>query len=256
MSKNKTINNQHLWDNWIKNKDNETANQLITSYVHLVTYHVQRIAIHLPSSVSKDDITSLGLFGLFDALNKFDQSRDLKFDTYASFRIRGAIMDGLRKEDWLPRSVRDKAKTIDRTSQHLEQKLQRQPTAEEIGLEIGLTAKDVETTVKDSLFVNVLSIEEKNKSSNDDYKEGIGYIIPMEEKNNPENKVVNQENLQDMEIAIKELNEKEQMVVSLFYKEELTLTEIGHVLDLTTSRISQIHKQAIFKLRKYLSHSR
>ncbi|MRH42284.1 FliA/WhiG family RNA polymerase sigma factor [Aquibacillus halophilus] len=253
MSKSTTVYDQHLWDNWIKNKDNEAADQLIKKYFYLVNYHVQRIAIHLPSSVSKDDITSLGLFGLYDALNKFEPSRDLKFDTYASFRIRGAIMDGLRKEDWLPRSIRDKAKTIERASQSLEQQLQRQPTSEEIGVVVGLSAKSVEEVVKDTLFVNVLSIEEKPKSSHEDYKEGIGYHIPSDPSNSPEHHILKAENIQDMEAAIKALNENEQMVVSLFYKEELTLTEIGHVLDLTTSRISQIHKRAIFKLRKQLS---
>ncbi|MDL4840087.1 FliA/WhiG family RNA polymerase sigma factor [Aquibacillus rhizosphaerae] len=244
-----------LWDNWIKEQDNDTGNKLIESYFYLVNYHVQRIAAHLPNSVSKDDIKSLGLFGLYDALKKFEPSRDLKFDTYASFRIRGAIMDGLRKEDWLSRSARDKTKQVERTSQLLEQKLQRQPTSNEIAKELNITASEIEEIVKDSLFANLLSIEEKSSDSNDDYKEGVGYNLPDENNPLPEQHLIRGEDYQELEIGIQQLNSNEQMVVSLFYKEELTFTEIGHVLELTTSRISQIHKQAIFKLRKTLSQN-
>lgn len=243
-----------LWDNWIKDQDNDNANKLIESYFYLVNYHVQRISVHLPSSVSKDDIKSLGLLGLYDALKKFDRSRDLKFDTYASFRIRGAIIDGLRKEDWLPRSVRDKTKNVERTSQILEQKLYRQPTAQEIAEELGMSVTEVEETVKDSLFANMLSIEDKTNDSKEDFKEGVGYLLPDDKNPTPESNLTTKESLTELEKGIKHLNENEQMVLSLFYKEELTFTEIGQVLELTTSRISQIHKQAVFKLRKILAN--
>ncbi|WP_138414793.1 FliA/WhiG family RNA polymerase sigma factor [Aquibacillus sediminis] len=252
MSNKTSRKDQQLWETWMKDKNNnDTANQLIECYLYLVNYHVERIAVHLPNSVSKDDLKSLGLFGLYDALYKFDTSRDLKFDTYASFRIRGAIMDGLRKEDWLPRSIRDKAKSIERMSHKLEQQLQREPTSKEIATELQMSPNDVEEIIKDTLCANLMSMEEK-PSDHHDYKEGIGYLIPNDEKKNPENLVTNQEDIVELEEAIQTLNANEQLVLSLFYKEELSLTEIGHVLELTTSRISQIHKQALFKLRTRL----
>jgi RNA polymerase sigma factor for flagellar operon FliA len=244
---------ESFWNSWICNKDNKSANQLVEHYLYLVDYHAQRIAIHLPKNVSKDDIRSLGLYGLYDALQKFDITRDLKFDTYASFRIRGAIIDGLRKEDWLPRSTRDKAKKIERAIQELEQQNYREPTAKEVAKHLGVQAHEVESIIKDSLFANLLSIEEKPSKYQDDLNEGIGYNLPDDMQMSPEDSVVTEENYQELAESITKLNKNEQLVISLFYHEELTFTEIGHVLSLTTSRISQIHKQAIFKLRKVLS---
>ncbi len=245
---------QQLWEKWEKDRDQDTANELVRSYMHLVNYHVHRIAAHLPQNVNKEDIRSLGLIGLYDAIEKFDLSRDLKFDTYASFRIRGAIIDGLRKEDWLPRSVRDKSKKIESTSEMLEQQLQRAPSSEEIAKEIGSTEEEVEQVQKDTLFANILSMEEKPKDTKSDHKEGIGYSIPDQTSKNPDSQMVKKEDYKELAEGIKQLNEKEQLVVSLFYHEELTLTEIGQVLELTTSRISQIHARALFKLRKILKN--
>ncbi|SDJ71954.1 FliA/WhiG family RNA polymerase sigma factor [Sediminibacillus albus] len=253
MSKHTSPLEEQLWDTWIKNKDNETADKLIKKYLYLVNFHVSRISTHLPGSVSKDDIKSLGLIGLYDALKKFDPDRDLKFDTYASFRIRGMILDGLRKEDWLPRSVRDKAKQVEQAMQELEQKHQRPPASSEVAAYLKISEKEVEDAVKDTLFANVLSMEEKTKDGSNDHKEGIGYTLPDTHSTTPEQRLIKQEDFGELEEGIKQLNENEQMVVSLFYKEELTLTEIGQVLGLTTSRISQIHRKAIFKLKNSLS---
>ncbi|SHF52145.1 FliA/WhiG family RNA polymerase sigma factor [Ornithinibacillus halophilus] len=243
---------KELWAKWQKEQNNHTANQIIQHYMYLVNYHVERTASHLPSSVSKDDLRSLGMFGLYDALKKFDIDRDLKFDTYASFRIRGSIIDGLRKEDWLPRSTRDKIKKVEQLSQELEQKLQREPTSKEIAKYVDMSVDEVETTIKNSLFANVLSIEDKGKNQDNEFKEGIGYSIPDKKSGQPEENVLQNEIIKELLQGIQHLNEKEQMILSLFYQEELTFTEIGQVLELTTSRISQLHKKAIFKLRKIL----
>ncbi|KGX88613.1 FliA/WhiG family RNA polymerase sigma factor [Pontibacillus marinus] len=245
---------QQLWEKWEQERDSETANELVRNYMHLVHYHVHRISAHLPQNVNKEDIKSLGLIGLYDAIEKFDLSRDLKFDTYASFRIRGAIIDGLRKEDWLPRSVRDKSKKIETTAEMLEQRLQRAPTSEEIANEIDSTEQEVEQVMKDTLFANVLSMEEKPKDTKSEHKEGIGYSIPDNSSKNPDFQMMKGEDYKELAEGIKQLNEKEQLVISLFYNEELTLTEIGQVLELTTSRISQIHARALFKLRKILEN--
>lgn len=243
---------QKLWDKWKNHQDGEAANQLINNYMYLVNYHTERIASHLPNNVVKDDIRSFGILGLYDALKKFDPSRDLKFDTYASFRIKGSIMDGLRKEDWLPRSIREKTKKVEQAMEEYEQSYQREANSSEIANLTGMTTEEVETTMKDALFSNILSIEEKPKGNSDQLKEGIGYSISDERAILPENHIVNEELKEELIQGIKLLNEKEQLVVSLFYKEELTFTEIGQVVGLTTSRISQIHKRSIFKLKKTL----
>ncbi|MEN1966850.1 FliA/WhiG family RNA polymerase sigma factor [Lentibacillus sp. N15] len=249
---NKSPQEQQIWDQWVKHHDHDAANALIQHYMYLVTFHVERIASHLPTSVSKDDIKSFGLIGLFDAIKKFDPNRDLKFDTYASFRVRGAIIDGLRREDWLPRSIRDKTKRIEKVSRELEQHLQRSPSSQEIADRLGIDAKEVETLVRDTLFANILSIEENPNDSSSDHKEGIGYIIPDEMSVIPDEQIVQSELYGELAKGIQSLNEKEQLVISLFYHKELTLTEIGEVLGLTTSRISQIHRKSIFKLRNTL----
>ncbi|SDQ60085.1 RNA polymerase, sigma 28 subunit, SigD/FliA/WhiG [Virgibacillus subterraneus] len=253
MTTNKSPLEQKLWKNWLENKDNEAANELIENYMYLVTFHVERVSSHLPSNVNKDDLKSFGLMGLFDALNKFEHNRNLKFDTYASFRIRGAIIDGLRKEDWLPRSIREKTKRIEKVSQELEQSYQRIPTADEIAAKLEIPVHEVEELVKDSLFANILSIEEKPKDNSAEHKEGIGYTIPDESSISPDDHMLQTEIKQELTESIKLLNENEQMVVSLFYHQELTLTEIGQVLELTTSRISQIHRKAIFKLKNTIN---
>ncbi|MFG6148889.1 FliA/WhiG family RNA polymerase sigma factor [Halobacillus sp. B23F22_1] len=245
---------KELWDQWVHEGSSEAANELVQAYDYLVSFHVQRISAHLPKSVSKEDVRSLGLLGLYDALRKFDISRDLKFDTYASFRIRGSIIDGLRKEDWLPRSVRDKSKKIESAAEELEQFYKRPPTSEEISQKTGMSRLEVEEVTKDSLFANVLSMEDKPKEGKEEHKEGIGYTIPDQAALSPTEQIVQKENYQELAKQIEQLNEKEQLVVSLFYTKELTLTEIGEILELTTSRISQIHAKAIFKLRQSLEN--
>lgn len=252
MAVRKTPQEQKLWQDWLDHRDNSAANLLIENYMYLVNFQVERIASNLPSNVSKEDLKSFGLLGLFDALKKFEPDRNLKFDTYASFRVKGAIIDGLRKEDWLPRSLRDKSKRVEAAVQQLEQRLQRSPTAEEVAAETGLDTGEVETIIKDSLFANIWSLEEKPKDSADGSKEGIGYLIEDDSAVPPDENLLKQELQQELAEGIQLLNENEQLVISLFYQEELTFTEVGHILGLTTSRISQIHKKAIFKLRNSL----
>lgn len=241
---------QSLWVRWTKNRDPEAGDLLIKKFKPLVSYHVQRIAVGLPKNISRDDLTSLGMMGLFDALNKFDINRDLKFDTYASFRVRGAILDGLRKEDWLPRSAREKAKKLESQIESLEQKLMRHATPEEVAAHMNLPVEEVYQTFQEHFFSNVLSI---NEQLDQEESEGKSFVIRDDNTKTPEQQTVHVELLGDLAENIKKLNEKEQLVISLFYSEELTLTEIGEILDLSTSRISQIHSKALFKLRKLLS---
>ena len=239
-----------LWVRWVTDRDPEAGNVLIKKYKPLVSYHVQRIAVGLPKNVSRDDLVSLGMMGLFDALNKFDLNRDLKFDTYASFRVRGAIIDGLRKEDWLPRSAREKAKKLEAQIESLEQKLMRHATPEELSEHMNLPVEDIYQTFHEHFYSNVLSI---NEQLDQDEGEGKSFVIRDDHTKTPEQQMVHSELLGDLVENIQKLNEKEQLVISLFYTEEMTLTEIGEMLELSTSRISQIHSKALFKLRKLLS---
>lgn len=242
-----------MWDKWLNTKDEAVANELIAHYMYLVSFHVERIAINLPKNVIKNDLESFGLLGLFDALNKFQPERQLKFDTYASFRIRGSIIDGLRKEDWLPRSLREKTKQLEAITQELEQELNRKPTSNEIASRLGMSSDEVESIAKDSLVANLLSIEATMTGHDSD--DGIEHSLADDQAILPEQHILSVEIKADLMEGIKELNDSEKMVISLFYDEELTMTEIGDVLDLTTSRISQIHKKALFKLKDLLQKS-
>ncbi|WP_099092761.1 FliA/WhiG family RNA polymerase sigma factor [Bacillus weihaiensis] len=252
MSQMTLMDEQVVWQKWIDIRDSYAGDILIKKYMPLVSYHVQRISVGLPKSVNKDDLMSLGLFGLYDALEKFDPTRDLKFDTYASFRVRGAIIDGLRKEDWLPRSSREKAKKVEAAIEKLEQKHLRNVSSEEIAEELGLSEGEVVTVMNEGFFANILSIDDQMY----DHDEGdtIGYSIKDENQDTPEDKLLKDELIENLSKVITQLSEKEQLVISFFYKEELTLTEIGQVMNLSTSRISQIHSKALFKLRKILEN--
>lgn len=244
-----SIEEQNIWEKWTSKRDSDAGDYLVRRYMPLVSYHVQRISVGLPKNVSRDDLKSLGMIGLYDALEKFDPTRDLKFDTYASFRIRGAIIDGLRKEDWLSRNTRDKAKRIEQTIEKLEQQLMRNVTSKEIAQELNMSEDDVHNTMNEHFFANVLSIDEQPDGEE---KEGAGFSLRDERAEIPEEKIMKNELISELSLMISHLNDKEQLVLSLFYQEELTLTEIGQVMDLSTSRISQIHSKAIFKLRQTL----
>lgn len=242
---------QKLWEKWFSDRDIEAADSLIRIHMPLVRYHVSRISSGLPRNVNKEDLFSHGMLGLYDALEKFDSKRDLKFDTYASFRIRGAILDGLRKEDWLPRTMREKAKKIEATIEQLEQKYCRYVTAEEVAATLDMPEQEVTQIISESFFANMLSMDEKTTDSEREET----YRNTLEDKNAiiPEEKVIKDDVKEELVKVIKTLNEKEQHVISLFYFEELTLTEIGQILELSTSRISQIHSKALFQLQQVLS---
>jgi len=250
MANETTLEEKNAWEMWNTNRDTDACNTLIKKYMPLVSFHVQRISVGLPKSVSREELNSLGMIGLYDALERFDPKRDLKFDTYASFRIRGSIIDGLRKEDWLSRGTREKTKKIEATIEKLEQKMMRNVTVQEIADDLDLSTDEVYSTMNEHFFANVLSIDEQLNES--DEKEGPTFAIRDDKTEIQEEKVKKDELIQEMASMIETLNDKEQLVLSLFYKEELTLTEIGQVMNLSTSRISQIHSKAIYKLRHSL----
>lgn len=238
------------WNRWNTERNKDAADFLLQLYMPLVQYHVQRIGAGLPRNVDRSELQSYGLIGLYDALEKFDSHRDLKFDTYASFRIRGAILDGLRKEDWMPRSVREKSKRIERAADQIEQEQKRSASIEEIAEKCGMTVSEVSQVVSEGLLTNLLSLDDGAPGGKNDTP---SVSIEDPDAIQPDQYLIDQENRHILAEEIDKLSEKERLVVSLFYYEGLTLTEIGQVLELSTSRISQIHSKALFKLRQYLT---
>lgn len=242
-----------LWDRWNMDRDMDTANELLAHYEFLIHYHVQRMIVTLPKSVERDELKSLGYMGLYDALMKYDPEHNNKFDTYAAFRIRGAIIDGLRKVDWLPRSVREKVKKIDHVAEQLEQSLHRAPTKSELASACDLPISEIERTMAEGYFAYMLSIDEAVTLQEEGKVMSVTYLDPDSEK--PEDTLLQRELIDVLAAEIDHLSEKERLVVSLFYFDELTLTEIGEVLELSTSRISQIHSKALKTLKHALGRS-
>ncbi|MBI2712386.1 MAG: FliA/WhiG family RNA polymerase sigma factor [Bdellovibrio sp.] len=233
---------------------NSTRDQLVLEYAPLIKYIAQKIAARLPANIELDDLISSGVIGLMDAMEKYDASRDNKFKTYAEFRIRGAILDELRAQDWVPRSVREKAKVLERCYSKLEQQKGRQATDDEVCEELGITQPEFHELLNQVRSVSLLSYDDISHFSKADKRalhgaseSGFKSPTPFSEVNVAYIKRVISE-------AIQELPEKQRLVLSLYYYEDLNLKEIGRVLDVTESRVSQLHTQAILRLKAKLKN--
>lgn len=233
----------------LKPQDRE---ELIKEYAPLIKFIAQKIAVRLPSNIELDDLISSGVIGLMDAIEKYDPTRDNKFKTYAEFRIRGAILDELRAQDWVPRSVRDKAKLLDKTVSDLEADLGRQASDEEVAAKLNMTLEEFFELVNQVRPVSVLSIDEIATFSNVD-KKSLMSLLEDVKVANPFIQL-NSKSVKDVITrAIEELPERQRLVLSLYYYEDLNLKEIGKVLRVTESRVSQLHAQAISRLRQKLT---
>lgn len=229
----------------------QQKDRLITEYAPLIKFIAQKIAMRLPSNIELDDLISSGVIGLMDAIDKYDSSRDNKFKTYAEFRIRGAILDELRAQDWVPRSVRDKSKMLDRAISKLEIDLGRLPEDPEVAAELKMTMTEFHKLVNTVKPVSLLSIDDQATLSNVD-KKSILSILDEIKFNNPAAQLNVKSVKKTMTVAIEELPERQRLVLSLYYYEDLNLKEIGKILRVTESRVSQLHAQAIGKLRSKL----
>lgn len=237
---------------WKQEGSREAEVELVTQFLPLVTKVANRLAIGLPSNVDKDDLISYGRFGLLDALAKFDYTRGLQFETYAMWRIRGAMIDGLRENDWIPRTVRDKAKKIEEAYTFLEQQNLRTPTDEEISQYLGMSERELQQVYYDTSLASMVSIDEAVGDEDEQKTARHSYIVD-EITPRPEH-VAQSSSIKEVLIhSIDKLPEKERLVVSLFYFEELTLSEIAEVMNLSPSRISQLHSKALFRLRSSLN---
>ncbi len=226
--------------------------RIIEEYAPLVKFIAQKIALRLPANIEVDDLWSAGVIGLMDAIDKYDPSRDNKFKTYAEFRIRGAILDELRAQDWIPRSMREKAKRLEKTISKLEQHLGRSPTEKEVAQHMRISLPDFQELLRQCKSIALISLDEVGTFSNGDRKSLLA-LLESGADSNPLTQLTNQELKNRLAKAIQELPEKQRMVLSLYYFEDLNLKEIGAVLEVTESRVSQLHTQAVIRLRSKLA---
>ena len=224
-----------------------SSEKLIHEYLPYVKRIVQRIANHLPASVDVEDLMNVGVMGLIQAVDRFDPKRDNKFMTYAIFRIKGAVLSELRSRDFLSRSSRRKLRELEQTCQKMEQRLGRDVEDVEVAEELGIDIDDLHRTRQMS-SISFISFEELGLSSRDEKEKMMNFLIHNEED------ALSQTRLRELRSAlaraIEQLPEKERMVMSLYYFDELNMKEAGEVMNITESRVSQIHSQAIMRLRK------
>lgn len=233
--------------------DGMTKEEVVVKYASLVKYLAKKMAMRLPANIELDDLISAGVIGIMDAVDKYDPTRDNKFKTYAEFRIRGAMLDELRSQDWVPRSVREKAKQLERVYAKIEQDRGRQATDQEVCDELKISMEQYQELLNEVRSVSLLNYDDLNSLTKTDKKAVIG-LIENGRMPNPFAEVSRGNIKTLVEKAINDLPEKQRLVLALYYYEDLNLKEIGKVLDVTESRVSQLHTQAILRLKAKLKN--
>ncbi len=226
----------------------ENREEVIKQYSPMIKYVANRIAMRLPPHIEVDDLISVGVLGLIDAITKYDPTRGAKFKTYAEFRVRGAILDELRSMDWVPRSVRQKASNVDSVVQKLQSKLGRPPEDEEVAGEMGISLDQFFDTLNETKSMPVLSLEGLGIAKETGEQQSLLDCLAGKGDTDPQTQIRLNELKEIIAQAIDTLPEKARLMITLYYYEELTMKEIGAVLDVTESRVSQIHSKAVFKL--------
>ena len=230
----------------------ENREEVIIRYSPMIKYVANRIAMRLPPHIEVDDLISVGVLGLMDAISKYDSSRGAKFKTYAEFRVRGAILDELRAMDWVPRSIRQKASSVDKVVQSLQVKLSRSPEDEEVAKEMGISLEQFHTTLNETKSIPVFSLDDLGIAKDSGEQQSLLDCLAGKADADPQTQIRLIELKEIIAKAIDTLPEKERLMVSLYYYEELTMKEIGAVLEITESRVSQIHSKAVYRLRTKL----
>ncbi len=242
-----------LWKVYLNDRNNKTVrDKLIVQYIYLTRYVIGRIKVNLPPSFSYEDIASYGVEGLIDAVEKYSPERGAKFETYALMRIRGAIIDKIRANDWLPRTIRKKIKEVKDTISTLKAELNRMPTSAEIGERLGIEKEKVDEILAQDTSID--SLYDK-KNLGDESVEIIDTIEDVKSER-PEEAAEKKDAKKELEKALKRLPERERMLLVFYYHENMTLKEIGEAINVSESRVCQLHAQAIMKLRNILSASR
>src|SRR5438270_1439002 len=246
-----------LWRDYKSSKDEKLRERLILHYSPLVKYVAGRVGVGLPPNIEQADLVSYGIFGLIDAIEKFDLERAIKFETYAISRIKGAIIDELRAIDWIPRSVRYKAREVEKAYAALEGKLHRTPSESEVAGELGIGLDELHAIFSQVSFVNVIALDELlNVGGERGDKLSLVDTLEDTKAEDPVQAFETEETKYLLARAINTLPEREKIVVTLYYYEGLTLAEIGQVLGVTESRICQMHTKAVLQMRSKLSDSR
>ncbi len=241
---------EQLWIEFKQDPQNQDLrNRLVEIYLPLVKYNGERIWARLPEGVELDDLISAGVFGLMDAIDAFDLSRGVKFETYCVPRIRGAMLDELRTMDWVPRLVRSKASRLNEAMKTLEARLGRQPSEQELAQELQISIHELEKMMLEANAVNLISLNKKWYET-DSYKDVREIDILEDKKGEDPTKRIQQADL--MRLVTKGLNRNERLIIILYYYEELTMKEIGATLDLSESRVSQMHSSIVQRLQSQL----
>lgn len=244
-----------LWVTYKETGDRAIRERLILHYAPLVKYVAGRVGVGLPSSVDPADLVSNGMFGLIDAIEKYQPDRAIKFGTYAVSRIRGAIIDELRSYDWVPRSVRQKARDVERAYQRLQLDLGRTPTDEEVADELDITVKALRQIFRQVSYVHVAALDELLSIGGDKSdRVSLGDTIADDRADDPVALFETEETKEILGVAVSGLPEREKIVISLYYYEGMTLNEIGQVLGVTESRACQLHTKAVMQLRAQLGN--
>jgi RNA polymerase sigma factor for flagellar operon FliA len=245
---------EQLWIEFKRETSNqELRNRLVEIYLPLVKYNGERIWARLPEGVELDDLISAGVFGLMDAIDAFDLSRGVKFETYCVPRIRGAMLDELRTMDWVPRLVRSKASKLNEAVKNLEARLGRQPAEQELAAELQISVQELEKMMLDANAVNLISLNKKWYET-DSYKDVREIDILEDKKGEDPTRRIQKNDL--MRLVTRGLNRNERLIIILYYYEELTMKEIGATLDLSESRVSQMHSSIVQRLQGQLSRRR
>jgi RNA polymerase sigma factor for flagellar operon FliA len=245
---------RELWEKFKETGDSAVRERLILHYSPLVKYVAGRVGVGLPPNIEQADLVSYGIFGLIDAIEKFDLERAIKFETYAISRIRGAIIDELRALDWIPRSVRSKAREVEKTYALLEAELHRTPTEPEVAERMGIALEDLHAIFSQVSYVNVVALDEL-LSVGGEKGDKLSLVDTLKDTRaeDPVMAFEGEETKFLLARAIDQLPEREKIVVTLYYYEGLTLAEIGNVLGVTESRVSQIHTKSVLQLRAKLA---
>lgn len=241
----KAVDKQKLWETYRKSPTPEMREQIILEYAPLVKVVAGRLSMYLGYNVEYEDLVSYGIFGLIDAIDKFDMQKDVKFETYASLRIRGAILDQIRKMDWIPRTVRQKQKKIDEAIRNIEMRTGKNATDEQVAGELGLEQEELTEWQSRLKITNVISLNEFLEQGQEPVMDARG----NSHFSQPEDVVSESELKQVLEEALEVLTEKEKKVILLYYYEDLTLKEISKVLEVSEPRVSQLHTKALLKMR-------
>ncbi|MBR2045685.1 MAG: FliA/WhiG family RNA polymerase sigma factor [Agathobacter sp.] len=242
----KAVDTDKLWSEYQKKPTQEIREQLILAYAQLVKLVAGRLSMYLGHNVEYDDLVSYGIFGLIDAIDKFDMSKNVKFETYASLRIRGAILDQIRKMDWIPRTVRQRQRKIDEAIKQVEMRTGKAATDEEIAIELGVSEDELTSWQSQLKVTNVVSLSEFEETG----QEPIIESVNKNRFSQPEDVVAEKELKEKLIESLELLTEKERRVIELYYYEDLTLKEISLVLEVSESRVSQLHTKALLKMRK------